>query len=121
MKERLTELLKSSSQYVCEDAYLVERISDHLLANGVIVLPCAVGDTVYCDIKNKGKGYLDESIIKRVEFEQGDPEPLFTVICHEKAAYQVYWASEFGKAFFHEPHFVNDKKPKKALERSEGK
>lgn len=47
MKERLIELIKSSSQYVCEDAYLVERIADHLLANGVIVLPCAVGDTVY--------------------------------------------------------------------------
>lgn len=121
MKERLIELLRKSGASF--ERALPEEIADYLLANGVIVLPCKVGDTVYCDIKNKGKGYLDESIIKRVEFEQGDPEPLFTVICYEKADYQTYWASEFGKLFFNEPHFLTEKpKKRKALaERSEGK
>lgn len=46
-REKLIELLKSSSQYVNECDGLVERIADHLLANGVIVPPCKVGDTVY--------------------------------------------------------------------------
>lgn len=32
-------------QYTSDE--IVERIADHLLANGVIVLPCKVGDTVY--------------------------------------------------------------------------
>ena len=46
-KEILIELIKSSSQYVNENGSLVERIADHLLANGVIVPPCKVGQTVY--------------------------------------------------------------------------
>lgn len=47
MRDRLIELIKSSSQYVNEQDSLVERIADHFLANGVIVLPYKVGDTVY--------------------------------------------------------------------------
>ena len=33
-------------QLSCDEQ--VERIADHLLANGVIIPPCKVGDTVYC-------------------------------------------------------------------------
>jgi hypothetical protein len=42
MRDRLIELLIKSgvTWYPC-------GVADHLLANGVIVLPCAVGDTVY--------------------------------------------------------------------------
>ena len=47
MRDRLVELLKDSSQYLKEQDSLIERIADHLLANGVIVPPCKVGDTVY--------------------------------------------------------------------------
>ena len=57
-RERLVELLKSDS---CESPMLCdpnckyanlkrcyeERTADYLLANGVIVLPCKVGDMVY--------------------------------------------------------------------------
>ena len=52
MKERLTELLKGGLKYndnplsYCHDEHVGE-LAEHLLANGVIVLPCAVGDTVY--------------------------------------------------------------------------
>ena len=44
-KERLIEMIKRSSQYVNENGSLVERIADHLLANGVIIPPCKVGDS----------------------------------------------------------------------------
>lgn len=47
MRERLIELLKSSSQYIGEQDSLISQIADYLLANGVIVPPCKVGDTVY--------------------------------------------------------------------------
>lgn len=30
------------------DRCQIETIADHLIANGVIVMPCKVGDTVYC-------------------------------------------------------------------------
>ena len=32
----------------------VNKLADHLLANGVIVLPCRVGDTVYTNINGTG-------------------------------------------------------------------
>lgn len=47
MRDRLKELIKGSSQYICDDSALIERLADHLLAHGVIVPPCKVGDTVY--------------------------------------------------------------------------
>lgn len=40
-RERLVELLIDSNYYTYEDQ------ADYLLANGVIVPPCKVGDTVY--------------------------------------------------------------------------
>lgn len=41
MRERLIELLKNEQSRYSED------IADYLLANGVIVPPCKVGDTVW--------------------------------------------------------------------------
>ena len=46
-RDRLKELIKDSSQYLCEQDNLVKQIADHLLANGVIVPPCKVGDKIY--------------------------------------------------------------------------
>ena len=44
MREKLIELIRNCiSCEECRDA----DIADHLLANGVIVPPCKVGDTVY--------------------------------------------------------------------------
>lgn len=53
MRDRLIELLIDSVRYTYEDQ------ADHLLANGVIVPPCKVGDVVYdiCTI-------FDESTLK---------------------------------------------------------
>ena len=42
MRDRLIELIKDIVV-----PYFAEAIADHLLANGVIVPPCKVGDTVY--------------------------------------------------------------------------
>ena len=57
-RERLVELLKNDncpSPFVCDanctyinsENCLAERMADYLLENGVIVLPCKVGDMVY--------------------------------------------------------------------------
>lgn len=46
MRERLIELIESA-RYWCITG-TSEEIADHLLANGVIVLPCKLRDTVYC-------------------------------------------------------------------------
>lgn len=54
MRDRLIELSKKAhsewlkKEYDHEiDKSLGEYVADYLLANGVIVLPCKVGDTVY--------------------------------------------------------------------------
>ena len=114
MRDRLIELIKKSSQYICEQDNLVERIADKLIAEGVVVLPVKVGDTVYCDICNvSNSNFLDECVIKFIEFDTDWDEPLFTAVCREKATYQTYWASEFGKRFFKEPQFAEKKGKKK--------
>ena len=47
MRERLIELLKSSSQYIGEQNTFVAHIADHLLLNGVIVPPYKVGSYLW--------------------------------------------------------------------------
>ena len=45
MRDRLIELIRNSGASF--ERALPEEIADYLLANGVIVPPCNVGDTVY--------------------------------------------------------------------------
>ncbi len=47
MKDRLIEMLdEARNEHLFEDKYN-EAVADYLLANGVIVPPCKVGDMVY--------------------------------------------------------------------------
>ena len=56
MRDRLVELIKETHCVDVWDDYNddfkkpdpIEKLADHLIANGVIVPPCKVGDTVYC-------------------------------------------------------------------------
>ncbi len=102
MKERLIELIKSSSQYVCEDAYLVERIADHLLANGVIVLPCAVGDTVYwvtksCDENGREESAIHEGTIISFSLQN---DGLWFYCCYRDGLTFWHKIEYFGKTVF---------------------
>lgn len=45
MREKLIELIGYNGTVLTEGDY--DALADHLLANGVIVLPCKVGDTVW--------------------------------------------------------------------------
>ena len=122
MRNMLIDLIKGSSQYIWDDAALIERIADHLLANGVIVLPCKVGDTVYRITEYYGGG---TAIVEGEAFE--------FAITHEptnKDKYRFYfWAkgeelvrrqfslwcnfADFGKTVF-----ITKEEAEKALERS---
>ena len=77
MKERLIKLLEHCSCHysppcdrecaVCHNVEMhekeIENIADHLLANGVIVPPCKIGDTVYsiteCSCENIDGAYTE--------------------------------------------------------------
>lgn len=58
-REKLIELLREV-QYL---GGLEEKIADHLIANGIIVLPCKVGDTVY--IIRECSCYNDPNVSRR--------------------------------------------------------
>ena len=52
-RDRLIELIQDAVNGCAR--HWAEIIADHLLANGVIVPPCKVGQTIY-EIRAKGKG-----------------------------------------------------------------
>ena len=55
-RERLIELIEKTFavQYAARGLLTAQHTADHLLANGVIVPPCKVGDTVYTNIIGTG-------------------------------------------------------------------
>lgn len=98
-RERLIELI-SKVQYM---GGLEEKLAVHLLANGVIVPPCKVGDTVFyvhdvCD--ENANEYLDISVGDVISFSmQG--EGLWMHCRYEKGL--IYWhfvTDNFGKKVF---------------------
>lgn len=88
--------------------------------NSAPFLPCMAGETVYADICDAKDGdYCDECIVKSIEIDKDDPEPLYTVVSYTRAEYRTYWASEFGKEFFKEPRFAEKKPAKRAKVKKE--
>lgn len=113
MRDRLIKLLQDNSYLdVLDDEHWL-LAAEQLLANGVIVPPCKVGDTVYADIIHRRNGdFIDECVVKYIEWDADWNEPLYTIICMERATYRTYWASEFKKEFFKEPKFAEKKSNK---------
>ena len=75
MRDRLIELLTDNLpkadnplQFVSDE--IVERLADYLLANGVIVPPCKVGDNVYWINRVSYKIMTDE-VISIHQYEDG--------------------------------------------------
>lgn len=72
----------------------------------LLILPCKVGDTVkaYLDdapaVKKRTPADLSECVISHIEFSTDWLEPLFTATCKEKALYNTFWLSDFGKEIY---------------------
>lgn len=70
MRERLIEMIQNSVGGCAR--YWAEVIADHLLASGVIVLPVAVGQTVFFPIEDwDGEPFIDEVVIEGVCIHRG--------------------------------------------------
>lgn len=67
MRDRLHELI-SQVQYM---GGLEGKLADHLLANGVIVPPCKVGDTVYYSTGIHGR-IVGEATVEEIYFSESD-------------------------------------------------
>ena len=122
-RDRLIELLKKDncpSPFLCDEkckyANLKRcyeaRTADHLIANGVIVLPCKVGDKLYilysvtkeieeCDIT----GFIIQTKHDVIQFKDGT---IYTI-----------WDKDYN-AHFGKTLFLTREEAEKALERSKG-
>ena len=70
MRDKLIELIQNAVGGCAR--HWAEIIADHLLAEGVIVLPCKAGDTVYHVYKHRDYGKIFESKVVSVEYFEND-------------------------------------------------
>lgn len=56
-RNKLIELIGSTPKQDPKQKITAEQIADHLIANNVIVLPCAIGSTVWIVSKNCTEPY----------------------------------------------------------------
>lgn len=76
-RNKLIEILQDTlHEWECDVSIkTLTEIAEHLIANGVIVLPCKVGDKVYIvksrtsDDKNL---YIIEDVVKRIVFDKSE-------------------------------------------------
>lgn len=104
MRDRIIELIESARYW---GANTSEKIADRLLAEGVIMPPVRVGQTVY---SNKGTAYIIEGVhYKNGRFLFGGNK------CDAEGAPQRVWfETDIGKTVF-----LTREEAEKALERSE--
>ena len=119
-RERLIELIRESlMENIGKSCNLAEIIADHLLANGVIVPPCKVGDKVYYTERNT----LQEMRVEYGTLQNGftmtakclDKCDMCTIFCDpkKKACGVVFDYNVIGKTVF-----LTREEAEKALERS---
>ena len=101
MRDRLIEILDDADELPICQSY--EGFADYLLANGVIVPPCKMGDKVFyvnevCD--ENANEYLDISAGEVISFSM-QKEGLWMYCRYEDGL--TYWhlvADDFGKTVF---------------------
>ena len=96
MRDRLIELLKNSRHLdvMYGDDRTYGKAADELLANGVIVPPCKVGDRLYRILK---KPYSDEAYVS--SFTDA-VEPFAIVVKNIMGGYSCIPIDDFGKTVF---------------------
>ncbi len=106
-RERLIELLCEVKHYESDDLTYndIENIADHLLANGVIVPPCKVGDMLYlttCDSPTR----IEETRVSQIKIivkENGKISYRISAPCVYDTWGDAHWsicAFDFGKTVF---------------------
>lgn len=127
MREKMIELLRKASENnylmhydlsdLCDSwSGCAERMADYLLDNGVVMLPCKIGETVY-SVENVWNGRKTEKkVVTRIidRIAGNELNPLYMVSTNP---YEIhYLPSEFGKTVF-----LSKEEAEKALERSNHK
>lgn len=103
-RERLIELLEDYTEGLSardlHKADFSEKFADYLLANGVIIPPCKVGDVVYVLItSHTSQGYIDKSEITGLIFGRNHDTLQFL----DGSIYTIWdkkYEEHFGKTVF---------------------
>ncbi len=97
MKDKLLDLIYEFRELddTRDGRTWTEHLVDHLLANGVIVPPCKVGDKMYCD----GKHFADHCKGEVMEFPV---DIILTKVCstHRGEIDMMFDFKRFGKDVF---------------------
>lgn len=84
MRERLIELIQDSVNGCARN--WAEIIADYLLANGVIVLPCKIGDVVYRILY----GQIYKIKIAEISIFMRDEQYFFEFFCYGGLSFSSY-------------------------------
>ena len=103
-RERLIELV---GNYPCmstaEDCFMesiASDLADHLLANGVIVPPCKVGDTVYFPVETDGEcePYVEVGTVFAIGIDE--MHTMWISARYESGLKYYHTSDDFGKTVF---------------------
>ena len=95
-RERLIEMLNEWGNKE-NDGVRAESIADYLLANGVIVLPCKIGDTVY--YVNRGR--IERLEIHNINYSFRDREYYVYLENDSGSAMRIGYHQLIGYKLFH--------------------
>lgn len=97
-RERLIELLSGKSIDTLPD---IEYVADYLLENGISILPCKIGDTLYyhdykCGVFNddKSEWNIIDSIVCEIRIKKKG-------VLVEMSSGRIFTHKDFGKIIFH--------------------
>ena len=105
VREKLVKLLKTSPT---RNGYTdLGDIADHLIAHGVVVLPCKIGDKVYVNyIYGRNKIITDSQMVCSIEQTVGVNDESYWKVCVKQViekgyiVYHEYTEDDFGKTVF---------------------
>lgn len=105
VREKLVKLLKTSPT---RNGYTdLGDIADHLIANGVVVLPCKIGDKVYVNyIYGRNKIITDSQMVCSIKQTVGVNDESYWKVCVKQViekgyiVYHEYTEDDFGKTVF---------------------
>lgn len=93
MREKLMQLIKYA-----ERKMTYEEMIDYLIANGVVVLPCKVGDVVFV-IPTKENRLTEIVAMRCIGFSLGEPNDTMNLATDKNKLYQPSF-DKFGKTVF---------------------
>lgn len=116
MRDRLIELMQEWGTKNT-DSFPFENVADHLLENGVVCLPCKVGDKTFLLLEKISGGYaiIESKCMKIVDNGYGKNFSMFfdCVEIGNTLEFDIY---DFGKTFF----LAREEAEKALAERSKG-